>query len=85
MSRKEKKEKEDLSKYLPKPLNIREYELSKTIGIGSHSIIKLAKTQQSNKFYAIKKIKKTDMITLGLVERLWNEIKALILCENLYI
>ena len=85
MSRKEKKEKEDLSKYLPKPLNIREYELSKTIGIGSHSIIKLAKTQQSNKFYAIKKIKKTDMITLGLVERLWNEIKALSLCENLYI
>ncbi len=86
MSRRNKeKEKDELSKYLPKPLNIRDYELSKTIGIGSHSIIKLAKTQQSNKFYAIKKIKKSDMINLNLVQRLFNEIKALNLAENLYI
>jgi serine/threonine protein kinase len=84
MPRKEK-EKEDLSKNLPKLINIRDYELSKTIGIGSHCIIKLAKTQQSNKFYAIKKIKKSDMISLGLVDRLWNEIKSLSLIENLYI
>ena len=86
MSQKNKeKEKEDLSKYLPKPINIREYELSKTIGIGSHSIVKLAKTQQSNKFYAVKKIKKSDMIKLNLVERLWNEIKSLSLAENAFI
>ena len=86
MPRKDKeKEKEELSKFLPKPINIREYELSKTIGIGSHSIIKLAKTQQSNKFYAIKKIKKLDIMNLNLVERLWNEIKSLSLEENLYI
>ena len=86
MPRKDKeKEKEELSKFLPKPINIREYELSKTMGIGSHSIIKLAKTQQSNKFYAIKKIKKLDIMNLNLVERLWNEIKSLSLEENLYI
>ena len=31
----------DASKLLPKPINIRDYELSKTIGIGSYSIVKL--------------------------------------------
>jgi serine/threonine protein kinase len=90
MSRKERekaktKEKEEFSIFLPKPLNIREYELSKTIGLGSHSIIKLGKSSQSNKFYAIKKIKKSEIIELKLVQRLWNEIKSLSLAENLYI
>ena len=91
MSRKDKdkkdkdKQKEELSKILPKPLNIRDYEMSKTIGIGSHSIIKLAKTQQSNKFYAIKKMKKTEIIELGLVDRVWHEIKALGTAESLYL
>ena len=90
MSRKERekaktKEKEEFSIFLPKPLNIREYELSKTIGFGSHSVIKLGKSSQSNKFYAIKKIKKSEIIELKLVQRLWNEIKSLSLAENLYI
>ncbi len=86
MSRRNKeKEKDELSKYLPKPLNIRDYELSKTIGIGTSSIVKLAKTQQTNKFYAVKKIKKTDMIKLGLVEHVRNEIKALAAAESIFI
>ena len=75
----------DASKLLPKPINVRDYELSKTIGIGTSSIVKLAKTQQTDKFYAVKKIKKTDMIKLGLVEHVRNEIKALAATENLFI
>ena len=75
----------DASKLLPKPINIRDYELSKTIGIGSYSIVKLGKTQQTNKFYAVKKIKKTDMIKLGLVEHVRNEIKALSVAESIFI
>ena len=87
MSRKdkEKHKKEEFSKILPKPINMREYEMSKTIGIGSHSIIKLAKTQQSNKFYAIKKMKKSEIVELGLVDRVWHEIKSLGLAESLYL
>ena len=87
MSRKdkEKHKKEEFSKILPKPLNMREYEMSKTIGIGSHSIIKLAKTQQSNKFYAIKKMKKSEIVELGLVDRVWHEIKSLGLAASLYL
>ena len=73
------------SKLLPKPINIRDYELSKTIGIGSYSIVKLAKTQQTNKFYAVKKIKKSDMIKLGLVDHVRNEIKALSAAESMFI
>ena len=75
----------DASKLLPKPINVRDYELSKTIGIGTSSIVKLAKTQQTIKFYAVKKIKKTDMIKLGLVEHVRNEIKALAAAESLFI
>ena len=75
----------EASKLLPKPINLRDYELSKTIGIGTYSIVKLAKTQQTNKFYAVKKIKKTDMIKLGLVEHVRNEIKTLAAAESLFI
>ena len=75
----------DPSKTLPKTINIRDYELSKTIGIGSYSIVKLGKTQQTNKFYAVKKIKKSDMIKLGLVDHVRNEIKTLAAAESMYI
>ena len=75
----------DASKLLPKPINIRDYELSKTIGIGSYSIVKLSKTQQTNKFYAVKKIKKSDMIKLGLVDHVKNEIKSLAAAESIFI
>lgn len=75
----------DPSKLLPKPINIRDYELSKTIGIGSYSIVKLAKTQQTNKFYAVKKIKKCDMIKLGLVDHVKNEIRSLAAAESIFI
>ena len=73
------------SKILPKPLNKRDYEMTKTIGIGSYSIVKLAKNQQSNKFFAMKKIKKDDMIKLGIVNHVWNEIKALSLADSMLI
>lgn len=72
-------------KILPKPINIRDYELSKTIGIGSHSIIKLAKAQQTNKFYAVKKIRKDEIIKLGLVDHIRNEIKTLSLPDCVFI
>ena len=73
------------SKILPKPINIRDYEMNKTIGIGSSCIVKLGKNQQSNKFFAVKKIRKADMIKLGLVEHIYNEIKALSTAESLLI
>jgi len=75
----------EASKLLPKPINIRDYELSKTIGIGTYSIVKLSKAQQTNKFYAVKKIRKADMIKLGLVEHVRNEIKALSAAESIFI
>jgi protein kinase A len=75
----------DASKLLPKPINIRDYEMTKTIGIGGYSIVKLAKNQQNNKFFAIKKIKKIDMIKLGLVDHVRNEIRALATAESIFI
>ena len=53
--------------------------------MGSHSIVKLAKAQQTNKFYAVKKIRKNDIIKLGLVDHVRNEIKALSMAESIFI
>jgi len=72
-------------KYLPKPVQLRDYEISKTIGKGQFSIIKLSKTGQNNKFFAMKKIKKAEMIKKGIVNLVRNEIKSLSLADNLYI
>jgi serine/threonine protein kinase len=80
-----KDKKQETSKYLPKNLNIRDYELRQTIGKGSHSIIKLSKATQSNKFFAVKKIKKSEIISLNQINRIYNEIMALSLCESVYI
>ena len=72
-------------KYLPKPVQLRDYEISKTIGKGEFSIVKLSKTGQNNKFFAMKKIKKADMIKKGIVNLVRNEIKSLSIADNLYI
>ena len=77
--------KEAADKYLPKPIQLRDYGISKTIGKGEFSIVKLAKTGQNNKFFAMKKIKKCDMIKLGIVNHVRNEIKALSAADNMYI
>jgi serine/threonine protein kinase len=80
-----KDKKQEIPQYLPKNINIRDYELRQTIGKGSLSIIKLSKATQSNKFFAVKKIKKSSLISLNLKDRIYNEILSLSLCENNYI
>ena len=62
MSQKNAKNKKAEVKYLPKNLNIKDYDLRQTLGKGSHSIIKLSKAMQSNKFFAVKKIKQSFII-----------------------
>ena len=80
-----KEKKQETPKYLPKNLNIRDYELRQTIGKGSHSIIKLSKAAQSNKFFSVKKIKKSEIISLNMKNRIYNEILSLSLCESVFI
>ena len=82
---KSKNKKPELPKYLPKNLNIKDYDLRQTLGKGSNSIIKLSKAMQSNKFFAVKKIKKSFIISLNQVNRVYNEILCLSLCENNFI
>ena len=86
MSHNKNKEKQvEIPKYLPKNLNIRDYELRQTIGKGSHSIIKLSKSVQSNKFFAVKKIKKSEILSLNIKDQVHDSIMALSLCESNYI
>ena len=85
MSKKSKEKKQEISKYLPKNISIRDYEIRQTISKGSHSIIKLAKAAQSNKFFALKKIKKSEIISLNIKDRIHDGIFALSLCESNFI
>ena len=82
---KSKDKKPEISKYLPKYSNIRDYELRQTMAKGSNSIIKFSKATQSNKFFAVKKIKKSFIISLNQENRIFNEILSLSLCESSYI
>ena len=77
--------KNKIKNFEPKLLNIRDFELRQTIGKGDHSIIKLAKATQSNKFFAIKKIKKSIIISLNLKQHIEDQILSLSSCENNYI
>ena len=72
-------------KYLTKPVQLRDNEISKTIGKGEFSIFKLSKNWQNNKYITMKKIKKADMIKKDIVNLVRNEIKSLSIADNLYI
>ena len=82
---KNKEKKQEIPKYLPKNLNIRDYEIRQTIKKGCHSIIKLAKAAQSNKFFALKKLKKSEILSLNIKNRIKSEIISLSLCESNFI
>ena len=82
---KSKEKKQEIPKYLPKNLNIRDYEIRQTIKKGCHSIIKLAKAAQSNKFFALKKLKKSEILSLNIKNRIKSEIISLSLCESNFI
>ena len=82
---KNKEKKQKIPKYLPKNLNIRDYEIRQTIKKGCHSIIKLAKAMTSNKFFVLKKLKKSEILSLNLKNRIHNEIISLSLCESNFI
>ena len=61
----------------PKRAILSNYTFLQTLGAGSFGRVKLAKMNDTEKFYAIKILKKIDLIKLKQIDHILNEIKIL--------
>jgi len=57
----------------PKKLRLSDYEIKQTLGTGSFGRVKLARNKQNGKFYAIKILKKAEIIRLKQVDHVLSE------------
>jgi len=57
----------------PKKLRLADFEMKQTLGTGSFGRVKLAKNKQNGKFYAIKILKKAEIIRLKQVDHVLSE------------
>ena len=69
----------------PKRAILSNYTFLQTLGAGSFGRVKLAKMNDTEKFYAIKILKKIDLIKLKQVDHILNEIKILTLVSHPFI
>ena len=69
----------------PKRANLCNYTFEQTLGTGSFGRVKLAKMNNTKKYYAIKILKKIDLIKLKQVDHILNEIKILTLVSHPFI
>ena len=69
----------------PKRAILSDYVLQQTIGEGSFGRVKLAQMKNDRKYYAIKILKKIELIKLQQVDHILNEIKILTLVSHPFI
>ena len=70
---------DDLYEIKPKKVDISDYEINRTIGTGTFGRVKVAKLKNSDKYVAIKILKKMKIIKFKQVDHILNEIKILLL------
>ena len=61
----------------PKKFNISKYEINRTLGTGTFGRVKLCKLKNTDKYFAIKILKKIKIIKLKQVDHILNELKIL--------
>jgi len=54
-------------------VNLNEYDLTTTLGTGSFGRVMLCKSKKSGEFYAMKRLKKADIIKLRQVDHVISE------------
>ena len=69
----------------PKSLKIQSYEFLKTLGTGAFGRVRLAKEKETEKYVAIKVLKKIEIIRLEQVEHLVSECCILGMINNPFI
>ena len=60
-----------------KKVNLNEFELMETVGTGSFGRVRLSKHKKTSKIYAIKMLKKSEIIRLKLVDHIHSEFNIL--------
>ena len=65
--------------------NFPDFELKDVVGQGAFGIVRIAEHKDSKKMYAIKIMKKTDIIELGQQRNVFNEKEILFDCEHPFI
>jgi len=73
---------EAFSKVKPHKIKISEYEFLQTLGAGSFGRVKLSKHKSTGKFWAIKILKKVEIIKLKQVDHILNEVKILTMIKH---
>ena len=73
---------EEFTKTKPHKVKISEYEFMQTLGAGSFGRVKLSKHKSTGKFWAIKILKKAEIIKLKQVDHIMNEVKILTMIKH---
>ena len=73
---------EAFTKTKPHKVKISEYEFMQTLGAGSFGRVKLSKHKTTGKFWAIKILKKAEIIKLKQVDHIMNEVKILTMIKH---
>ena len=73
---------EEFTKTKPHKVKISEYEFMQTLGAGSFGRVKLSKRKSTGKFWAIKILKKAEIIKLKQVDHIMNEVKILTMIKH---
>lgn len=69
----------------PKRFDLDDYELGSTLGTGSFGRVRISKNKESSDYYAIKSMKKQEIIKMKQVDHIMNEIKILSAIDHPFI
>ena len=58
-------------------INISDYELLETVGLGSFGRVRLSRNKKTNKIYALKILKKTEIVRLKQIDHIYSEYNIL--------
>lgn len=65
-----------------KKLDLRDYKIKQTVGTGSFGRVKLIQKKKDGTFWALKILKKADIIKLKQVDHILSEIQILNMIEH---
>lgn len=69
----------------PTKLNLDDYELTKVLGTGSFGQVKLGRHKKTGEYFAVKMIKKEEIIRLKQTDHIHNEVKLLSMVQHPFI
>jgi protein kinase A len=72
----------NITNVIPKKLKLSDYEIGQTLGTGSFGRVKISKSKSNGKYFAIKILKKAEIIKLKQVDHIMNEVRILSIIDH---